>query len=112
MRDKEIRRGDLHESPLDKLLSFAVLIDAMIPALLGVSSGTGLHDRGVRSVRGETYRKPMLMATPTPAFSFFFICNSQMMAHGSRARMKSHAAEYPRRKCVSRRLGVAMAGDL
>ena len=41
-----------------------------------------------------TYRNPMLMATPTPIFSGFFIWRPMSSVHGIKARRKSEAAEY------------------
>ncbi len=35
----------------------------------------------------------MLMAKPTPSFSFFFICRFQMRCHGSRAKVMSQTPE-------------------
>lgn len=66
------------------------------------ASDTGTNRaQPVRSPQGErrdgrmdtAYKIPMLMAMPTPTFSFFFICRPRMNCQGSKARAMSEQAE-------------------
>jgi hypothetical protein len=43
---------------------------------------------------GWTYKRPILRAIAAPSFSVLFIWRPRSSFHGSRARVKSTAAEY------------------